>query len=291
MIRFFIKKLKNFLVYVRIVKDLINFKRVAYKGKKMKTFCFTVDDNIRFFKEIMENDYKSIFDHPYLAVYKRLHLKFNLKVQLNLFYEMQDFNLSLFSDKYKTEWQNNSDWLKLSFHSKRENVKPYEFSDYSEVYEDCKAVNSEIERFAGLSSLAKTTTIHYCLTTQEGLKALTDNNVRGLLGLFGSQQTPRTSYNIDEEDASKIRNGGIVKIGNTHFSGIDIVLNNFSTQDIIKQLTDLIARNNIKVMIHEQYFYKDYIRYQPDFEEKLYQTFEFLINNNYKSSFLEEVIE
>ena len=283
--------MKNFLVYVKIVKDLISFKQVAYKGKKMKTFCFTVDDNIRFFKEIMENDYKSIFDHPYLAVYKRLHLKFNLKVQLNLFYEMQDFNLSLFSDKYKTEWQNNSDWLKLSFHSKRENVKPYEFSDYSEVYEDCKAVNSEIERFAGDLSLAKTTTIHYCLTTQEGLKALTDNNVRGLLGLFGSQQTPRTSYNIDEEDASKIRNGGIVKIGNIHFSGIDIVLNNFSTQDIIKQLTDLIARNNIKVMIHEQYFYKDYIRYQPDFEEKLSQAFEFLTNNNYKSSFLEEVIE
>ena len=48
-----------------------------------KTFCFTVDDNIRFLKEIAEKNYKSIFEHPYLAMYKRLHEDFDLKVQLN----------------------------------------------------------------------------------------------------------------------------------------------------------------------------------------------------------------
>ena len=49
----------------------------------MKTFCFTVDDNIRCLREINEKNYDSIFDHPYLAVYKRLHERFGLKVQLN----------------------------------------------------------------------------------------------------------------------------------------------------------------------------------------------------------------
>ena len=43
-------------------------------------FCFTVDDNIRFLKEITENRYQSIFDHPYLAMYRRLHEEFDLKV-------------------------------------------------------------------------------------------------------------------------------------------------------------------------------------------------------------------
>ena len=87
----------------------------------MKTFCFTVDDNIRFFKEIMQSGYESIFEHPYLQVYKRLHDKFNAKVQLNLFFEDSEFELSEFTSAYKNEWEENSDWLKLSFHSQYEN--------------------------------------------------------------------------------------------------------------------------------------------------------------------------
>ena len=257
----------------------------------MKKFCFTVDDNIRFFKEITENNYESIFDHPYLAVYKRLHEKFGLKVQLNLFYEMPGFELSSFSDKYKEEWQNNCDWLKLSFHSRLENEKPYEFSDYKEVYDDCIQVNKEIKRFAGLPLLAKTTTVHYCMATKEGLNALIDNDLVGLLGLFGSAEEPGTSYSIDEANAKSIRNGEIVKLGKIYFAGIDIILNCYSKQEILKRLDNLTARNNIKVMIHEQYFYKDYTYYQPDFEEKLFSTFEFLTNHGYVSSFYEDVIE
>ena len=83
----------------------------------MKTFCFTVDDNIRFLKEITENAYSSIFEHPYLAMYKRLHEEFDLKVQLNLFYRTEDFDLSKMSSAYYSEWEENADWLKLSFHS------------------------------------------------------------------------------------------------------------------------------------------------------------------------------
>ena len=60
----------------------------------MKTFCFTVDDNIRVFRELTESRPACIFDHPYLAMYRRLHEKFGLKVQLNLFYREGDFDLS-----------------------------------------------------------------------------------------------------------------------------------------------------------------------------------------------------
>jgi hypothetical protein len=43
-------------------------------------------------------------------------------------------------------------------------------------------------------------------------------------------------------------------------------------------------------MIHEQYFYPDYKRYQPDFEEKLEKTFEKLTDNGYESVFFEETL-
>ncbi len=256
----------------------------------IKTFCFTVDDNIRFLKEITESNYQSIFEHPYLAMYKRLHDEFNLKVQLNLFYRMTDFELSQMSSKFYSQWEENSDWLKLSFHSELENAYPYEFSGYDEVYQHCKKVNDQIIRFASPKSLAKTTTIHCCRTTEDGLKALADNRVIGLLGLFGNKQAPRTSYNIEENQAIKIRNGETVKIGGMNFASIDIVLNCFSQEDILTQLNELKERECIRVMIHEQYFYADYKRYQPDFEEKLVATFSFLKSHGYKSSYFEDLI-
>lgn len=255
----------------------------------MKTFCFTVDDNIRCLKEITETSPKSLFEHPYLSVYKRLHEEFGLKVQLNLFYKTEGFDLSQMTDKYRDEWTENSDWLKLSFHSEYENVRPYEFSGYDEVFEDCKRVQDEILRFAP-GSLAKTTTVHFCLATPEGLKALRDNGVEGLLGLFGSDEQPRTSYGIVGGDANVIRNGHIVAVDGMSYGAIDIVLNCFSKENILEQLEKLKGRGGIRVMIHEQYFYKDYRNYQPDFEEKLRATFEFLTKEGYESRFFEELI-
>lgn len=256
----------------------------------MKNFCFTVDDNILFLKEITENGYKSIFEHPYLAMYKRLHEELGLKAQLNLFYKMEGFNLSLMSDKYYSEWEENADWLKFSFHSQFENERPYEFSDYEELYNDCKAVNEQIVRFASHKALAETTTIHYCLATDEGLNAMRNNNVKGLLGLYGNTKTPRTSYGIEEQYAEQIRNGEIIYKNSIAFAPIDIVLNNFSKEEILNTLCGLSHREFIWVMIHEQYFYKDYIAYQSDFEEKLRATFEFLNNQGYKSCFFENLI-
>ena len=256
----------------------------------MKTFCFTVDDNIRFFKDLTEKSYNSIFENPYLSMYKRLHGEFGLKVQLNLFYRWEDFDLSMMTDRYYSEWEANSDWLKLSFHSDYENVRPYEFSGYDEVFGDCKKINDKILRFASPSALGKTTTVHYCVATEDGLKALADNKVEGLRGFFGNREKPRTSYGIDEENAKHIREGGIYRMGGIAYAGIDIVLNSFSKEDNLAKLEALLDRDAIRVMIHEQYFYPDYKAYQPDYEEKLRAAFGFLTENGYVSRFFEEVI-
>ena len=256
----------------------------------MKAFCFTVDDNIRFFKEICEREYSSIFDHPYLDLMKRLHERFDLKVQLNLFYRMEGFDLSMMSEKYADEWRECADWLKLSFHSELENVKPYKDSSYSEVFSDCERVNREILRFASDESLARTTTLHYCVTTEEGVGALYDNGVRGLLGLFGDEERPRSSYSLPEDVASRIRAGETVRVGDMAFASIDMIVNNVKIENIIPSLTELLSRDAVRIMIHEQYFYRDYAAYQPDFERKLITVFNLLCENGYKSRFFESLI-
>ena len=255
-----------------------------------KHFCFTVDDNIRFLKEITEHRYGSMFQHPYLAMYRRLHEEFDLKVQLNLFYRMEGFDLSRVSDAYYEEWKANSDWIKLSFHSDCENECPYRGAGYDEVFNDCKRVHEQIQRFASPAALADTTTVHYCLLTSDGVRAMEDNGVCGLLGLFGTPEQPRTSYGIPEDKASLIRDGEILKIGKTAFASIDLVLNCFSTEKILERLSRMSHRDGIRVMIHEQYFYEDYPRYQPDFEEKLRATFDFLTKHKYQSVFYESLL-
>ena len=256
----------------------------------MKKFCFTVDDNIRFLKELCEADAQSLFDHPYTEMLFRLHEKFNLKIQLNLFYRTEGFDLSEMTDRFANEWRENSGWLKLSFHSDCENVCPYESSDYEEVFEDCRAVNSEVMRFASSDSLARTTTVHYCQTTEEGVHAVADNGVMGLLGLFGNSENPHTSYSLGEKLAQRIRGGEIVSTDGMAYAAIDAVINNIEMKNIVPTLSAFLARDSIRVMIHEQYFYEDYKSYQPDFEEKLARVFSWMRDNGFESCFFEEII-
>ena len=256
----------------------------------MKSFIFTIDDNIRFLDELTKTGAESIFSHPYAKMLKDLHETFNVKVQLNLFYENSTFNLSKMTDKYYKEWEENADWLKLSFHSRVENVCPYKDSSFEEVYTDCANVKREILRFAGEKSLATTTTVHYCQTTNDGLNALKDNGVKGLLGLYGTENEPTNSYNTDLDSADKIRKGEVVLSDGIYFSGIDIVLNCFSIEENLELLKPLLDRRVVKIMIHEQYFYKDYFLYQSDFKQKLEKAFSCLIESGFKSCFYEEIL-
>ena len=251
----------------------------------MKKFCFTVDDNIRFLQELTQGDYDSLFSHPYTALLKRLHEKYGVKIQLNLFYENDSFTLAQTTDKFRQEWQANADWLKLSFHSRLENSRPYEYSDYDEVYKDCCAVHEQILRFAGESTLAKTTTIHCCQTTKEETRALSDCGVWGLLGLYGEKD-----YSCTEEQAQKARVGEIVYGDNMAFARIDVILNKFEPQENLEKLERIKDRKYVKIMIHEQYFYPDYPCYQPHFAKKLEQAFSFLQTNGFVSCFFEEII-
>ena len=219
-------------------------------------------------------------------MYKRLYEKYDLKIQLNLFYEDEKFNLSEMTERYRDEWAACSDWLKLSFHSRFENSRPYEFSGYGEVFDDCAAVHREIVRFASSASLARTTTVHYCLATAEGISALKDNGVCGLLGLYGGS----SSYQSTPEECELINAGGVAVSDDVYYAQIDIIMNKHTREQILERLSSLIGRELIKIMIHEQYFYSDYPRYQPDFEEKIAAAFAFLAENGYESIFFEDVI-
>ena len=250
-------------------------------------YRFSVDDNIWFLRDLSKDVYASLFDHPYLKVYKRLHDKYDAKFQLNIYYETDGFDLSQMTDKYKSEWIENSSWLRLSFHAKADAPDcPYLNAAYQEAYDDCTRVHKEIIRFAGEETLDLYTTVHYCVASPEAVRAFKDAGIKGLVGLF---EPGRYCYNLryDEftepykyDDASGL-----------YYFVNDMIVNLFPLENIVPLLERVKDKEFIEVMIHEQYFYEHFHMYQPDFADKVEACIKYFTKCKRKAVFLDELVE
>ena len=254
-----------------------------------KRYTFTVDDNIRFLRELTECPELELFDHPYMAMWRRLHDRFGVRVQLNLFWTDGAFDLRGVPDRLRPAFRDANGWLRLSFHARQEfPAHPYRSAPAEVLYTDCAAVNREILRFAGEASLASTTTLHYCTCTAQGIEALRQAGVRGLLGLFGSAAEPRLSYQLTEPEAAGVRAGRPLWKGGMLYANISAVLNRLTLEQLPERVGALTDLPSVSLMIHEQYFYPDYRAYQPDFEEKITVALQILRDAGFRPSFLEE---
>jgi len=249
-------------------------------------FRFSVDDNIWFLRDLSCGDYTSVFDHPYLAFYKSLHDKYHAKIQLNIYYETEGFDLSEMTDRYKEEWQKNSNWLRFSFHGRSDvGYPPYIDSSYNEFYEDFTAVNREIIRFAGEESLSLFTTVHYCELSSDALRAACDAGLKGLVGLFNSDGCGYGRKGFDRKNVFEYDSDRDI-----YFFCNDMIINLFSCDSAKKHIASLEDKEFVEVMIHEQYFYEDYPYYQKDFKEKTELVIAELTKQGRNPVFLEELI-
>jgi len=274
-------------------------------------FRVSSDDNIRFLKNLTDNAgiYKSLFDDPYLATYKRVHDETGACVCLNLFYGSGDgslweneapFDLSMMTDAYKTEWERNSNWLRLSFHSAREYpICPYENATYERAYAEAKAVNDEIVRFAGIKSLSKTATVHYGAVSQSAMCAIRNLGYENFAGYFDfdNEGRPLVSYGYPAELVAHIGSRDFWRDTDIDvtFSRIDRVMNYAKTaEENIARLDEVLAvpgrAKFVELMIHEQYFYKKYDGYIEKFGEIVLGCCKHLRELGYTSAFTEDAI-
>ncbi len=70
----------------------------------------------------------------------------------------------------------------------------------------------------------------------------------------------------------------------------DLTLNLIPYENIETVFAPFIGREYIGVCTHEQYFYEDYLAYQPDYAEKIYKMGEILHNNGYEFIFADEMV-
>ncbi len=273
---------------------------VIYRLKNIEDrYRLSLDDNIWFLKDINANagKYKSIFENPYLGFLKEVHDTFGTKIHLNLFYQTDGFNLSQMTDKYKSEWRDNSQWLRLSFHALGNDPdRPYLHAGYEQVKNDCILVKEQIRRFAGEELMGPVTTLHWGTATVEGTRALRDQGYLALAGYFSAEGPDTVSYYCDDEQRLHVNNRFIWRDNNEGiiFSRMALVINTVGLEEIIPYLDNLRSDTHkpayIDLMIHEQYFYSFYKDYQPDYRKKVMTAVKWANDSGYKPAFLSECV-
>ena len=98
------------------------------------------------------------------------------------------------------------------------------------------------------------------------------------------------SYSVPEELGKSIRRGNVETFQGIAMGSIDMVINDVPAAQQLPRLEALLPRQQIRVMIHEQYVYPDYARYIPTFQEDLGRIFAFLQERGLESQFFEEMI-
>ena len=236
---------------------------------KKRGYRISVDDNIRFLQNIASHpEYTSLFDDPYLRMYREIHEQYGTKVHFNLFYQSEDgsFNLSMMPDRFRDEWAANADWLRLSFHSKAEFPEwPYLNASPEEVCADYELVRREILRFAGSEVYGPVTTIHFAEVTKEGVRALREHGLRVLLGDFSFDKNGERwlDYYCTPEQFDTVRRDCFYRDPETDmiFCCCDIVLDCFRPETVGPELDRMAKlwpkRDFVDLLIHEQYFYPD----------------------------------
>ena len=266
-----------------------------------RTYRMAVDDVIWCFENIWrnQNTYTSIFDDPFLALYRDLHDQYGVPVHMHIYYENDDgsFNLSMFPDKYKKEFQANGNWLKFTFHSLKDKPdSPYKYASYEQVMREGKLVEKEILRFAGKEVMSNITSQHWADSNRRATRAFRNLGFRCMDGYFTFDENgdPRVSYYLNKEQTAHAgsRDFWVDNSEDIIFVTGDIVINEVELKDIESHMEKITNAPNHcfhYLLIHEQYFYPHYFNYEPDYRERIFAAVDFCHRNGYRPATLTSV--
>ena len=274
--------------------------------QSFKRYRFSVDDNIMFLKDLSlaPERYRSLFDHWYLAFWRRMHEEFGANIHLNIYYQTeglpepgttgQGFDLTQMPDKWREEWEENAPWLHLSFHALADKPDwPYRNATYTEMAHDLDLVMAHIRRFAGNEVTSRVTTVHWAACPRDAVRALRDRGVDVLIGLFNvAGDFPHTGYYFDQATCRHLnaRDYFHDPEADVTFVACDLVVNSVALEEIVPALERQAASPHtgelVELLIHEQYFREDLPQYyQPDMQERVARALQWVAANGYQPVF------
>ena len=271
---------------------------VVWHKESRKRYRVSIDDNIFFLRELWRHKPKDIFENHYLAILRRLQQKYGSKFSCNLFYSTpeHDFDLSQMPDCWKSQFEDNSDWLKFTFHAKNEFPdRPYQFAGAEELLADLNQVREQVLRFAGPACYCVPTILHWGQLPAGLYKTMYEQGIRVLSGYFvKSGLGYDVNYSMDELRSNYLSNHDALMDMDSGlcFSRVDMVINDTPLPEIVPRLTEcMMDKDNAEFMdllTHEQYFWPFYFNYVPDHEQRMAAAFEFLAEHDYEPVWMHE---
>lgn len=300
----------------------------------LNKFYFTVDDAILFLYELTKDPekYPSMFDHPFLAPFRTAHDLYGAHVHLNLYYEYNErsmadfsehkeyFNLSMMTDRYRKEWEDNADWLTLSCHANANYPSwPNRVLSADFIGKAIRKTHKEIRRFAGPASLVPVTTMHFGNGYVEPLRAFRENGYLIQCASFRMVNNDEAYISYYGRDGlpAHIRGSGLDAYGKQSdvatgkpgrdiwkdtkedviFSHVDMVLNlpkEIPTEQIEQRLDEYLAahpeKGIVSLIIHEEYYYPDFRAYIPDCGERVLRAIKRVYEKGFRGAALEKIL-
>ncbi len=246
------------------------------KQKKItKLAHVSIDDATQIFQDIHFHGYDSIFDNEVMQSLWQLHNKYGLKVTLYVFGELDDFGLWDFPKTYQKEFEANADWLKIGYHSMKEENPAESPSTEKEFLTDFEKVNQTICEIAGEKSLAHVLRLHYWYATDWMVQDMEEQGITGLL----CSDSDMLSYDLTEHQQKSLyasRDGKIIDDLNYYVTDIRLE----KTENIKTALEDKKSDRILVVFTHAWCY--------MDNEDKMQETAEWMAKHGYRFTFFEE---
>ena len=211
----------------------------------------SVDDVIDVFEDLNSKKYESIFDNSLFSYLYDIHNLYGVKVVLYCFYENSDtnFNLAKMTDRYKEEFQENSSWLKIGFHSLNGQTD-YAETTTDELIDDYSKVIEEIVRFAGEDSLSQVVRLQGFYGTNEGLSAL--NSIDNGVKCFLTADDNRISYELTTEEISMLNLNRLINVNGIYYLRTDLRIENIENLDDVLKKIESREDPNYIIFTHER---------------------------------------
>ncbi len=274
--------------------------RPVWAKNSFRRFRTYIDDHSFFFRDILKKNYKSIFDCFYLAKLRQLHRNYGVKINLNCFNTTpeRDFRLSMFPDKYKSEFEDNAHWLRLAFHSENEfpNI-PYKNATPKELAADFDLVAKELKRIAG-SAYTAGLQIHFADVPPGCYKVLADRGVK-MLQTRGRKPDSKKPKLCDYHLPDNILEYLHYNQGWMHFDSGLIFYNSFTGTcewipvdqigpNLLTWIEDPPRNHLLNIAGHEQYWWPFYKNFVPDLYDRYATAFRFVLDRGYKPIWIED---
>jgi hypothetical protein len=272
--------------------------RVVWDQRSQKRYRIVIDDNSFFLRDITKRDYRSLFDCFYLRMLRDLHETYGACFTLNIYYTTgDDWNLSQFPARYRSEWKDNANWLRLAFHAyANDPPRPYQDAPVEKLLADLDLIAGEIQRFAGPETYSPPVVIHWGMTRPEAWKALYERGSRVLGGYFRKNSSGQfdVNYRMDDQRSEWLSRHDLLKDypSGIIFSKVDMVVNSTNLDRIVPTLETVVndprQAEVVDLLTHEQYFWPFYPNYLPDHIQRMDRAIKFLTERGYTPVFLQD---